>query len=184
MMAASNHSHRLLILACSATKRADAKDLAAIERYDGPLWRTLRTVDPDSRKAKVAFLSAHYGFRDAASPIENYDARMIETIAAAMIAGGLGTRWPRPKTQRRVMPSGEHPGMHIGSLSNCGRSPFSEVALVGGHLYLDVMRHLIGLFRDRGYVTVDVHITEINGPIGQMCRDLRLWLNRQDGEQD
>ena len=37
-------SERLLILACSATKRGEQKYLRAIERYDGPLWRTLRAV--------------------------------------------------------------------------------------------------------------------------------------------
>lgn len=49
--------------------------MPAIERYDGPLWRTLRSVDPRGEKAKVAFLSARLGFRAAATPIEIYDAR-------------------------------------------------------------------------------------------------------------
>lgn len=71
---------RLLILACSATKRNDAGHIPAIERYDGPLWRTLRHCDPEGRKARVGFLSARYGFRDACSPIENYDARMTAHV--------------------------------------------------------------------------------------------------------
>ena len=128
-------SSRLLILACSATKRDGPACMPAIQRYDGPLWQTLRAVDPYGEKAKVAFLSAHLGFRAASSPIEIYDARMTDQVAAAMKAGDLGTRWPRPKTQRKVMPSGEHPGVHIGSLTARGRNPFSDVALVGGHLY-------------------------------------------------
>ncbi|SES41248.1 hypothetical protein [Rhizobium sp. NFR03] len=82
------------------------------------------------------------------------------------------------KTQRRVMASGEHPGMHIHSLRECGsRLAFEDVAFVGGRLYLDVMRHFVRLFREDGYVTTDVRVTEINGPIGYMRRDLRLWLN-------
>lgn len=170
---------RLLILSCSATKRSDAKYLPAIERYDVPLWKTLRTVDPDERVATVAFLSAHLGFRAADTPIELYDARMTAEIAGRMKAGGLGTRWPQPKTQRRVMPDGEHPGMHIASLTDYGRHPFSDVALVGGHLYLDVMRHFVGLFRDSGHVASDATITEINGPIGRMRHDLRCWLDRE-----
>lgn len=176
-------SFRLLILACSATKRGGPDDMPAIERYDGPLWRTLRTVDPNGAKAKVAFLSAHLGFRAASAPIEMYDARMTDQMAEAMTAGDLGTRWPRPKTQRRVMPSGEHPGMHICDL--CGgveKRAFLDVALVGGHIYLDVMRHLVELFRKGGYVAADARITEINGPIGLMRRDLRLWLQSYDGE--
>lgn len=167
---------RLLILACSATKRDGDTYMPAIDRYDGPLWRTLRAADPDRRLARVAFLSARLGFRGADTPIELYDARMTAEIAERMKAGGLVTRWPRPRTQRRVMPEGEHPGMHIASLSGYGRQPFVDVALVGGHLYLDVMRHFVGLFRERGHITADATIIEINGPIGHMRQDLRRWL--------
>lgn len=174
---------RLLIPACSATKRDGPACMPAIERYDGPLWRTLRAVDPHGEKAKVAFLSAHLGFREASMPIEMYDARMTKEMAAAMKAGNLGTRWPRPKTHRRVMPAGEHPGMHIYSLCGCSRKRvFHDVALAGGHLYLEVMRHLVWLFREGGYVAGEARITEINGPIGMMRRDLRLWLEGNDGE--
>jgi hypothetical protein len=176
-------SSRLLILACSATKRDGPAYMPAIERYDGPLWRTLRAADPLSEKANVAFLSAHLGFRAANTPIEMYDARMTEQMAATMKAGNLGTRWPRPKTQRGVMPSGEHPGMHIYSLCGCyERRVFRDVALVGGHLYLDVMRHLVGLFSAGRYVANDARITEINGPIGRMRQELRLWLDGHDAE--
>jgi hypothetical protein len=61
---------RLLIMACSATKRHDAGDMPAIDRYIGPLWQTLRSVDPTGKLAKVAFLSAKFGFRRASTPIE------------------------------------------------------------------------------------------------------------------
>lgn len=121
---AGRSSSRLLILACSATKRDGPSYMRAIERYDGPLWQTLRATDPYGEKAKVAFLSAHLGFRAASSPIEIYDARMTDQVAAAMKAGDLGTGRPRPKTHRKVMPSGEHPGIHIGSLTALGRNPF------------------------------------------------------------
>lgn len=178
----SHSPSRLLILACSATKRVGPKYLTAIERYDGPLWRTLRTVDPDGRLAKIAFLSAHFGFRSADTPIDMYDSRMTREIAAAIKAGGPGTRWPRPKTQHRVMPSGEHAGMHIAALTQFGRAPFMEVALVGGHIYLDVMRALVPLFRDGGYLTANASIVEINGPIGRMRQGLRLWLLATSGE--
>ncbi len=176
-------SERLLILACSATKRDGPRYMPAIERYDGPLFRTLRAVDPNGQKARVAILSAHLGFRAADTPIETYDARMTPQIAAAMISGDLSTRWPRQKNQRRVMPSGEHPGMHIYSLCGCTKAiAFRQVALVGGHLYLDVMRHLVGLFQGGGYVAADAQIVEINGPIGRMRQDLRLWLDGATGE--
>lgn len=180
---ATSSSFRLLVLACSARKRGGAAYLPAIDRYDGPLWQTLRVVDPHGTMAKVAFLSARLGFRDAHTPIEIYDARMTDEVAARMKAGGLGTRWPESKTQRRVMPVGQHPGMHIAALSEHGRKPFSDVALVGGHVYLDVMRHFVSLFHAGGYVTADARITEINGAIGVMRRDLRRWLDWPIGEE-
>ena len=176
------HPPRLLILACSATKRDGETYMPAIERYDGPLWRTLRVADPERRFARVAFLCARLGFRNADTPIKLYDARMTAEVAERMKAGGLVARWPVPRTQRRVMPEGDHPGMHIASLSRHGRQPFGNVALVGGHLYLDVMRHFVGLFRDRGHVTEDAVITEINGAIGLMRRDLRRWLLAADAD--
>ena len=174
---------RLLILACSATKRDGPKYMPAIERYDGPLWRTLRTADPDNRLARVAFLSARLGFRAADTPIETYEARMTSEIAKRMKAGGLGTRWPRPTTRRNVMPAGQHPGMHIAPLCDWRRQPFIDVALVGSQLYLDVMRHFVGLFRHGGYVAADATITEINGPIGRMRQDLRRWLLAASAEE-
>lgn len=168
---------RLLILSCSMTKRDGPQYMPARDRYDGPLWRTLRHVDPDEQKARVAFVSAEYGFREARTTIENYDRRMTPEIAAAMKAGGLGARWPPPKNQRPVMPSGEHPGMHIASMTEHGRKPFVDVCLVGGALYLDVMQHFVDLFQEDGFVTGSAGITEICGPIGIMRRQMAIWLN-------
>ena len=176
-MTYTSPSRRLLILSCSMTKHDGPQYMPARDRYDGPLWRTLRHVDPDEQKAQVAFLSAEYGFREARTTIENYDRRMTPEIAAAMKAGGLGTRWPRPKTQRRAMPSGKHPGMHIASMTERGRKPFVEVCLVGGALYLDVMQHFVDLFQEDGFVTGSAPVTEICAPIGIMRRQMAIWLN-------
>ncbi len=176
-MSETSPSRRLLILSCSMTKLDGPQYMPARDRYDGPLWRTLRHVDPDEQKARVAFLSAEYGFRDARTTIENYDRRMTPEIAAAMKAGGLGTRWPPPKTQRRVMPSGEHPGMHIASMTEHGRKPFLEVCLVGGALYLDVMQHFVELFQEGGFVTGSARVTEICAPIGIMRQQMAILLS-------
>lgn len=154
--------------------------MPAIDRYDGPLWQTLRTTDPRGEMAQTAFLSAHLGFRAASAPIEIYSTQMTQQIAAAMKAGNLGTRWPQQKTQRRVMPSGEHPGMHIASMTDFGRYPFSSVALAGGHRYVEIMQELLRLFRIDGYVDEHAVVTVINGPIGEMRRDLRKWLTARE----
>jgi hypothetical protein len=71
---------RLLILACSATKRRDAGLLPAINRYDGPSYRTLRRFlaeHPEKRDAlAVLILSAEFGLICGDTPIPNYDRRM------------------------------------------------------------------------------------------------------------
>ncbi|MCJ2027983.1 hypothetical protein MKK50_00925, partial [Methylobacterium sp. J-043] len=122
---------RLLVLACSATKRSDPDPIPALARYDGPLWRTLRAADPAGRRARVAFLSAHYGFRDAATPIAAYDARLTQDLAERMVADGVTTRWPRPPSPRRPDTYGMHAGAEIASVTGYGAEPFEGVAMVG-----------------------------------------------------
>ena len=154
--------------------RPDPAPIPARDRYDGPLWRTQRAADPRGRRARVGFLSARYGFRDAQTPIEDYDARLSEDLAARMIAGGMTTRWPRPPSPRAPDNYGMHPGFEIASLTRYGAEPMDDVALAGGHLYLTVMRAMLEGFIDMGCVSADARIVEINGPIGRMRRELRL----------
>lgn len=54
------------------------------------------------------------------------------------------------ETQRRVVPSGEHVGCHISSMTANRRAPFLEICLVGRALHLDAMRHFVALFREGG----------------------------------
>jgi hypothetical protein len=93
-----------------------------------------------------------------------------------MIAGGMTTRWPRPPSPHAPDNYGMHPGFEIASLTRYGAEPINDVALAGGHLYLTVMRAMLDGFIDMGCVSVDARIVEINGPIGRMRRELRLWL--------
>lgn len=179
--AAAVRSRRLVILACSAAKRPGAEPMPARERYDGPLWRTLRAADPDGSRAVAAFLSARYGFRAADTSVEEYDARLTPDLAARMVAGGMTTRWPRPLSRRGPDSYGVHPGAEIASLARYGQEPFTDVALVGGALYLDVMRAFVADFGTLGCVTPVARVVEINGAIGTMRRDLRRWLDEADG---
>lgn len=171
--------HRLLILACSATKRRDAGWIDAIDRYDGPLWQTVRAVRPDRIRIKVAVLSARYGFLDSRSPIEDYDARLTPDLAQRMIAGGMNTRWPRPPSARKPDTYGDSPGCQIASLSNHGTRPFTDVALAGGHLYVAVMRAFLAGFHDLRCVDPHARVTEINAPIGIMRQQVRGWLEER-----
>lgn len=175
---AAGFSHRLLILSCSATKRHDPGWMPGWERYDGPLWQTWRAIDPDRRLARVGFLSARYGFRTGDSPIEDYDARLTSDLAERMIAGGMTTRWPRPPSPNKPDNYGSHPGCEIATLAYHGTRPFTEIALVGGGLYLKVMRAFVEGFREMRCIAPDAEVTEINAGIGVMRQRLRVWLEQ------
>ncbi len=166
--------NRLLIMACSQTKTKDPSTrVAGRDRYDGPLWKTLRATDPDGRMARVAFLSALEGFGDAMMSVNQYDKRMTPELAERMIAGGIGETWPKYKPG--VM-GGSTAASHMASMSQWGKKPFDEVCLVGGYLYISVMRVFAGQFVQKGYITSDAPIIEINDQIGYMRRDLKAWL--------
>jgi hypothetical protein len=85
---------RLLILACSATKRPDVRLLPAYQRYDGPAWRTLRAYLTSAGATvgmlDVYALSAEFGLIPAIQPIPDYDRRMdaarAEELRPAVIA--------------------------------------------------------------------------------------------------
>jgi hypothetical protein len=93
-MSTERANYRLLILACSATKNPSEEEMPAIDRYDGPLWQTLRAVDRHGSRATVLFLSAHYGLRKATTLIEGYDQSLTPALARQMIRGGIRQHWP------------------------------------------------------------------------------------------
>lgn len=173
---------RLLILGCSATKRPTPGWIPAIDRYDGPLWQTLRSADPQRTLAKTAFLSARYGFGDATTPIQDYNLRLTEDLASKMVAGGVNTRWPRPPRPRDPDTFGDSAAMAITSMSRFGDDPFDEIALVGGSLYLTVMRAFLPEFTRLRAIRPDAKVVEINNTIGLMRRELRTWLTKEQAQ--
>lgn len=77
----------LLVLGCSATKRAAAEPLPAIARYDGPWYQDFRKHVRFSRwpeQLDVAILSAEHGAIGALTPIHDYDRRMTRERAAEL----------------------------------------------------------------------------------------------------
>ncbi len=80
--------HRVLILSCTAKKRADAGLLPALERYDGPTFRVLRSYlrDRPTDPPHVHILSAEFGLIPASHPIPYYDRPMTRGRAHEMRA--------------------------------------------------------------------------------------------------
>src|SRR3546814_3685453 len=105
--------------------------IPAIDRYDGPLWQTLRAIGPDRPDTKIAVLSARYGFIDSRSPIENYDTRLTAALAERLIEGGIAMRWPRPPLSRKPDIYGNYATCEIASLTDHGERPFTEIGLAG-----------------------------------------------------
>ena len=78
----------LIVMACSSTKLGGAADMPAINRSDGPMWRTLRAAlseVPEDLHPSVWFLSARYGFHPAEMPIADYEERMTTARAAELL---------------------------------------------------------------------------------------------------
>jgi hypothetical protein len=81
-------ARRLLIIACTATKRPDVPLLPAYLRYLGTSFRILRRWIADHPNAAarldVAILSAEFGLIPAIQPIPDYDRRMTPERAEAL----------------------------------------------------------------------------------------------------
>jgi hypothetical protein len=142
----------LIVMACSATKRTDPGELPAINRYDGPMWRTLRTALadlPDDRRPEVWFLSARYGFHPATLPIVNYEALLTEARARDLLR----------------IPSSNH----VAFAEEVRRH--RHVLFAGGQLYRDTMQKAVAL------VPVVPEETD-GGGIGTHRAQLRAWMTQ------
>lgn len=81
---------RLIVLGCSATKRDTAAKLPAVDLYDGPMYRVLRTFLRKHlwpKDLSVAILSAEHGLMGGLTPIETYDKRMTPERAKSLKLG-------------------------------------------------------------------------------------------------
>ena len=72
-------NRHLVVLSCSATKFHTLGGLPAIDLYDGPMYRVLRSFLRESIWPSllfVAVLSARYGLIGGLASIEYYDQKM------------------------------------------------------------------------------------------------------------
>jgi hypothetical protein len=138
----------LLALACSATKSVAAGNVPAFERYDGPLWRSLRAalhfVD---RPVKIWALSAQFGFIPGATAIPSYERKMTTQRAAELIR----------------LPTGGH-----AAFADAVRAA-GPVMFAGGAIYREAMR------RACPFTVADISETD-GGGIGYHRAQLRAWL--------
>jgi hypothetical protein len=149
---------KLIVMGCSATKRRD-RHPTAIDRYDGPMWRSLRarlSTNPSATLAlrvgelEIMFLSAEYGFRDASMRISAYDRKMTSAHADELC------------------------GMWSSNCAGLARR-FAEaeaVLFAGGSIY----RRAMWKASEAGFSKPE-KITETDGGgIGYQCAALSAWL--------
>lgn len=155
---------RLLLLACSATKRIDHQALPALFLYDGPAWRTLRAwLQPESnqeadeaKKAQVDIyaISANYGILMAWEPIHTYDRQMDAARAAEIRSTRIGF----PSVEAQVDWVRKHHG------------GYSSTMIAGGRLYQSILPEPL----PPSYGTV----SRTSGGIGDQLGQLKRWLER------
>lgn len=181
---------RLLILACSATK-ASGLGLAARDRYDGPLWQSLRVADPDASRAWVAFLSARYGLGAASAELPAYDAVLNRRSAAAMAEAGIHRLHPEIALTQKTA-AGRERAIKAAGPRFCARGtvqvmvnqlqqPFRDVAICGGRHYVDVAQAYVAELKEAGLIASAAPVAVINDQIGFMRAGLKAWLTAHDG---
>ncbi len=176
----TGQSRRLLLLSCSQRKLATTGAIPARQRYNGPLWQTLRLADPTNKLAACAALSAWHGLLVSSTPTASYDYMMNQPLVDRVLASPdpLDFIWPSGKTGG--MPGSSLTRETIRLLTRDKELPFHEVALAGGALYQDVMRAFLAAFRAQGFVIPNPTICVINGRISEMRRDLKNWLLKKE----
>src|SRR5215218_7582810 len=85
---------QLAVLSCSAKKRDDDGPLPALERYNGPLYKVLRSFLREAAwpsSLSVAVMSAEYGLIGGLAQIEDYDQRMTRDLSDKWRPGSTKT---------------------------------------------------------------------------------------------
>ena len=147
----------LLIIGCSQRKVESTGLLPAIERYDGPTYRTLRKVFPDGHlpdNLDIVIISAKHGLIECKQPIENYDQRMTPERADALAAT------VRDALQRKIIANTDE-GTHF-------------------YIYDQVFINLGKTYRRtlEGFHFGLISTMEATGGIGLKTQQMKVWLER------
>lgn len=147
---------RLLILTCSARKRGDTAPIPATERYDGPLWRVLRSFQRDhalyADDLEVYVLSAAFGLIPGTHPVPLYDQSMTVEQADTL----------RPQV--------------LACFADLMGKEYTHLCLGLSQRYLRAMQGWEEL------VPAGVVVSPTDGPMGTKLAQLRAWLQGEAWE--
>lgn len=152
---------RLLLIACSATKRPDAGLLSAVERYQGTWFKVLhayqRARPVEVQALAVWILSAEFGLIAANTPIPDYNRTMTPTRRREL-APALQVQWASLRQA-------------LASVGVC------HVAM--GAQYRAAISEAGFLAQAQQYgITVSIG----QGGIGEQARQLKDWLYHEEHE--
>lgn len=144
---------RLLVIACSESKKDSAGLIPAIDRYDGPMWKVLRSFMRDKLLPEtgidVYVLSAEFGLFPAAQPIPWYDRVMTEERA------------------------NELHGHALDQFASLASENYSQICFALSQLYLLALRGW------ESVVLREATVTVTDGPMATKLGQLRSWLRRE-----
>ena len=148
---------RLLILSCSQRKSPATGRMAAIDRYDGPVFRVLRKFlrEGAADVPVVLILSAKYGLIDAAMRIPDYDCRMSAARAQELRPHVLATL-------RRLLASRK----------------WQKVGVCAGKHYRSALDGFLPL------LTTDSQVVFLGGGQGPRLTRLHAWLRHSAAAED
>ena len=147
----------LLIISCSQCKVSTPETLAAIDRYDGPTYRTLRKARREGRYPKnlnILIISAKYGLLACQQPADNYDQKMTLKHADKL----------RPEIQNRLK-----------SFIQTKRGGYDQVFINLGKVYRQTLD---------GFHWGLLSTLEASGGIGQKTSQMKAWLERIADDYD
>ena len=137
---------RLIVLACTATKRADPDPLIAIRRYDGPSFRTLRKWQATNPTAAelldIHILSAQLGLIAADTLISNYNQRMTPNRAVELRQSVCTALAHIVAQQGAYTATLIHLGQELLAGAHAGTG--SDCAIRCGHIYCGRNWHTLG----------------------------------------
>ena len=141
----------LLIISCSQRKIQSPETLAAIDRYDGPTYRTLRKLRDAGympQNLDILIISAKYGLLPCQQPADNYDQKMTPERADAL----------RPALQCKLT-----------SFIDTKRGEYAQVFINLGKTYRRTLE---------GFHWGLLPTLEASGGIGLKTSQMKAWLER------
>lgn len=143
-------NRRLLVIACSESKKDSAELMPAIDRYDGPMWKVLRSFTQGKSMPEIGMdvyvLSAEYGLIPATQPIPWYNHVM---------------------TEERANELHEHA---LNQLASLVEENYSQVCFALSQLYL------LALDGWESLIPQNLTVTVTDGPMATKLGQLRSWL--------